>query len=179
MIFRKQKIKGTYIIEPEPFSDKRGLLRRNFCQKEFKEAGLMTDIKQCNISENNLKYTLRGFHFQYPPNGEDKLISCIKGSLFNIVLDLRKESHTYLKWISFNLSEEDRLSLFIPKGCANAYLTLEDNTWIFYYHSAFYSPRYEGGIRYNDPFLNITWPAEPKVISNKDLNHPNIDPNKL
>ena len=174
MKFSKQKLDGVYLIKHEGHEDKRGMLRRHFCQNEFAEYGLMTEIKQCNLSENRKKHTLRGFHFQLPPHGEEKVISCIKGSAYDIVVDLREESKTYLKWQSFELTEENRLSLYVPIGCANAYLTLQDSTWILYYHSEFYASGGEGGIRYNDPLFNFHWPAEPQVISDKDRNIPNF-----
>ncbi len=169
MKFAEQQIEGVYLIEPDPYKDERGMLRRHFCQNEFADFGLMTEIKQTNISENIKKHTLRGFHFQYPPYGENKVISCIKGSIYDIVVDLREESETYLQWQHFELTEKNRLSIYVPIGCANAYITLSDNTWILYYHSEFYMPRDEGGIRYNDPFFKFYWPAEPEVISEKDL----------
>jgi dTDP-4-dehydrorhamnose 3,5-epimerase len=175
MIFHEQKLQGVYIIEPEPYADERGLLRRYFCAKEFSEHELMTDIKQCNVSENKIKYTLRGFHYQIPPHAENKLLSCVKGAIYDIVADVRKGSETYLKWQSFQLSEENRLGLYVPVGCANAYLTLNDNTWIFYCHSEFYAPGAEGGIRYNDPFFKFNWPAKPEVISDKDLSIPLVN----
>jgi len=174
MIFHKQKISGVLIIEPEPYLDERGLLRRHFCCREFEKNGIKMDVKQCNISENKKRYTLRGFHYQLPPHGENKILSCIKGAIFDVVLDLRADSDSYLKWESFELTEENRLNLYVPKGCANAYLTLEDNTWIFYYHSEFYTPVAEAGIRYSDPMFRIKWPSEPKIISDKDLKIPNF-----
>ena len=175
MKFTEQSLNEVYIIRPEPHMDQRGMLRRHFCQHEFRESGLMTEIKQCNVSENRKKHTLRGFHFQLPPHGEHKVISCIKGSIHDIVVDLRKDSASYLKWQSFELTEENRLSLYVPIGCANAYLTLQDNTWILYYHSAFFTPHSEGSIRYNDTAFKFDWPAEPCVISAKDLNIPDFD----
>ena len=108
MKFTEQKLKGVYLIEAEPHKDERGMLRRHFCQREFNDNKLMVDIKQTNVSENMKKYTLRGFHFQLPPYGENKVISCIKGSIHDIVVDLRKESKTYSKWHSFELTEENR-----------------------------------------------------------------------
>jgi len=177
MIFHKQKINGVFIIEPKPYFDERGLLRRHFCQREFNEQGIVIDVKQCNISENKKQYTLRGFHYQLPPYGENKILSCIKGAIFDVIVDLREDSDSYLKWESFELTEENRLSLYLPKGCANAYLTLQDNTWIFYYHSEFFSPMAEAGIRYNDPLFKFIWPAEPKIISSKDLNLSDFTPN--
>jgi len=176
MIFKKQNIEGVFIIAPEAYSDKRGLLRRHFCQREYYETGIMSEVKQCNVSENTHQYTIRGFHYQLPPYGEDKTLSCMNGAIYDVVIDIRKQSKTFLHCESFNLTKENRLSLFVPKGCANAYLTLEDNTWIFYYHSEFYTPGAERGICYNDPFFKINWPAEPEVISDKDLNHPPFDP---
>jgi dTDP-4-dehydrorhamnose 3,5-epimerase len=178
MKFHKQKISGVFIVEPEPYSDERGLLRRHFCRKEFEAHGLMPDVKQCNISENKKRHTLRGFHYQLPPHGEDKILSCIKGAIFDVVMDLRGTSDTYLKWESFELTEENRLSLYVPKGCANAYLTLKDNTWIFYYHSEAYAPVAEAGIRYDDPFFKVDWPAKPAIISEKDGCYPDFDKNK-
>jgi dTDP-4-dehydrorhamnose 3,5-epimerase len=127
---------------------------------------------QCNISENKTRHTLRGIHFQIQPYQEGKVLSCVKGSIHDIVIDLRSDSSTYLQWISVELSEVNRLSLYIPPGCANGYLTLEDNTWILYYHSEFYTPEAERGIRYSDPFFDFNWPAPAVVISDKDRNFP-------
>ena len=179
MKFSEQKLERVYLIEPEPHKDERGMLRRHFCQHEFAEYSLMNEIKQTNVSENRKKHTLRGFHFQLPPHGENKVISCIKGSIYDIVFDLREESKTYLQWQPFELTEENRLSLYVPIGCANAYLTLQDSSWILYYHSEFYAPGSEGGIRYNDPLFKFHWPAEPKVISDKDLNIPDFTINSM
>ena len=176
MKFTEQKLEGIYLIEPEPYKDQRGMLRRNFCQEEFNRFGLMSEIKQTNVSENKKKYTLRGFHFQLVPFGENKVISCMKGGIYDIVVDLRKESKTYLQWQSFDLTEENRLSLYVSIGCANAYLTLDDSTWILYYHSEFYAPGNELSVRYNDPLFKFKWPSEPKVISDKDLNIPDYTP---
>ena len=175
MKFIEQKLAGLYLISPEPYEDKRGIFRRHFCQREFSEHHLMVDIKQCNISENTREFTLRGFHFQSPPFGENKLISCIRGNIHNIVLDVRPESNTYLKWQSFELSEKNRLSLYIPLGCANAFLTKQENTWVLYYHSEFFTPKAECGIKYNDPMFNFDWPADPTVISDKDANLPHFN----
>lgn len=177
MKFIKQKLINVFIIEPQPFEDNRGALRRHYCEKEFKENGLMNKIKQTNISENIKSNTLRGFHYQHEPFGEDKVISCVKGRIFDIVLDLRKKSKTYLQWQSFEISEENRRALYVPKGCANAYLTQQDNTWILYYHSEFYSPGNEGGIRYDDPFFQFKWPNKPEIISNRDSQFSNYTVN--
>lgn len=168
MIFEEQKIKGLFLIKPEPFIDNRGLLRRIYCLNEFKNKKLKFRIKQTNISENKKIHTLRGFHYQVYPYGEDKIISCIQGQIHNIVIDMRKKSKTFMKWKSFNLSENNRLLLKVPKGCANAYLTLKKKTWILYFHSQFYNGKFEKGIKYNDPKFSFDWPCKPKIISKKD-----------
>ena len=172
MIFHEQKLPGVYIIEPEPFADDRGVFRRHFCDKEFAENGIVTDVRQSNISENKYAYTLRGFHYQTPPYGEGKTLSCLKGSIYDIIVDVRPGSPTYMQWISIELNEENRYSIHIAPGCANAFLTMEDNCLIHYYCSQPYTPEAECGIRYNDPAFKFEWPTEPTVISEKDLNHP-------
>jgi len=174
MIFTEQEIKGVYKIEAEPYEDERGAFRRHFCDKEFADNGIVTDMKQSNVSENNFAYTLRGFHYQLEPYAEGKTLSCLKGKIYDVVVDLRKDSLTYMKWISIELSGENRTSVHIAPGCANAFLTLEDNCLIHYYCSESYNPDAERGIRFNDPAFNFTWPMEPKVISGKDLNHPDF-----
>ena len=131
MLFQKQKIKGLFLVKPEPYIDKRGLFRRIYCQKELKRNKIKFNIKQINVSENKNIHTLRGFHYQKSPYGEDKIITCIKGSIHNIVIDMRKKSKTFMAWQSFNLSEMNRLALLLPKGCANAYLTLKKKNMDF------------------------------------------------
>ncbi len=170
MLYQKLKIKGLILIKPEPFVDKRGLFRRTYCIAELKKKKINFNIKQINISENNKIHTLRGFHYQVSPYGEDKIISCIQGKIHNIVIDMRKKSKTYMQWQSFNLSEKNRLALLVPKGCANAYLTLKMKTWVLYLHSQFYKKGFEKSIRYNDPKFNFDWPHKVRVISNKDNN---------
>ena len=168
MIFQNQKIKDLLLIIPKPYNDKRGLLRRIYCLNELKLKKINFKIKQANISENKNLQTLRGFHYQKFPYGEDKIISCVQGEIHNIVVDMRKKSSTYMKWQSFLLSEKNRLGLLVPKGCANAYLTLKKKTWVLYFHSEFYKPGFEKSIRYNDPKFNFDWPKKIKVISKKD-----------
>ena len=171
MKFLKQKIKGVFLIKPEPFKDKRGMFRRHFCKSELKKFGIETSVQQANISENPKKGTLRGFHYQKKPHQEAKTISCLKGSFFDVIIDLRKNSHTYKKWQSFVITEKNRFSLHIPKGCANAFLTLENNTLIHYYCSNSYNPKFESGVLFNDPVLKIKWPFKPLHISEKDKSH--------
>jgi dTDP-4-dehydrorhamnose 3,5-epimerase len=176
MKFYEQNLPGVYLIEAEPFADNRGVFHRNFCPAEYEKRGLFTQIRQTNLSENYKAYTLRGFHFQHPPKQEAKILNCVKGAIYDIVVDLRPDSPTYLKWQSFELSAESRTNLYVPQGCANAWMTLKDDSWIFYYHSEFYSPGFEGGIRYNDPFFNFKWPRQPEVISEKDHKYSDFKP---
>ncbi len=176
MRFKEQKISGLWLIEAEPFQDKRGALRRHFCAKEYSEHNIETQISQTNLSANFSKYTLRGFHYQEKPFEECKTISAMRGGIYNIVVDLRPESATFLQWLSFEINEVNQLSLHAPAGCANAYLTMADNTLIHYYMSDFYAPDSYRGFRYNDSFFNFDWPHEPDIISEKDLNFSSFDP---
>ena len=168
MIFQRKKIKDLILINPQPYTDKRGLFRRVYCLNELKLKKINFKIKQANISENKDTQTLRGFHYQKFPYGEDKIITCVQGEIHNIVIDMREDSKTYRKWESFRLNEENRLGLLVPKGCANAYLTLKKKTWVLYFHSQFYKPGYEKSIKYNDPKFDFDWPKKIKVISKKD-----------
>lgn len=172
MKFSEQRLGGVFLIEPKLIEDRRGVFHRHFCQREFEQHGLIPDIRQCNVSENHLKFTLRGFHYQSPPHGEGKTLACLTGAIYDIVVDLRPSSSTYRKWISLELNAEDRKSLYLPPGCANAFLTLEDHSVVFYCHSEFYTPGAERGVRFNDPQFDFKWPHEPVVISDKDRSHP-------
>jgi dTDP-4-dehydrorhamnose 3,5-epimerase len=178
MIFHQQQIADVFLIEPQSHSDERGLFRRHYCEKELKENGIYFTVKQGNISENAKKQTIRGFHYQEAPSKESKIISCISGSVFNVIIDLRKNSPTFLKCQEFNISSDSRQSLYIPVGCANAFLTLEDNTWIHYYMNDFFTTD-SLGFRYNDPAFAINWPVKPEHMSEKDRNYPDLDLNNL
>ena len=179
MKFHKQQFEGVWLIEAEPIADIRGAFRRHFCQKEFEEFNLETKIVQTNISENKNKHTLRGFHYQLPPHEEVKTMTCLKGGIYDVIVDLRPNSESFLKWMSFELKEEDNLSLYIPSGFANSYLTLEDSTTVLYYMSEFYFPGSYTGFRYNDPLFSVKWPAEPSIISEKDLNLEDFNPDSI
>lgn len=174
MIFEKQKIHGVYLIKPQSFKDKRGLFRRHFCKEEFKKNGIVNKIEQANVSENFKKGTLRGFHFQIGRSAEAKTLSCLNGSIYDIVVDLRKNSKTFGKWISFTLDNNNKTAVHIPKGCANAFLTLKNNTLVQYYCSNKYDPSQEKGIRFNDPFFKFKWPIKIQQISHKDNSHLNF-----
>ncbi len=178
MRFKAQKLKGAFFIEPEPFIDDRGVFRRHFAEEEFKKHGIANKVMHANISENKYKHTLRGFHYQIYPYGEGKTLSCIKGAIYDIMVDLRPSSETYLQWVSFELDENNRSSIHIPPGCANAFLTLQDNSIIHYYCSKPYNPKAEKGIRFNDPIFNFKWPHQIKIISDKDKSHPDFVPKR-
>ena len=176
MLFRELKIPGVWAIEPEPHVDERGILRRHFCAEEFASHGLCPQVIQGNISENTLRHTLRGFHYQEPPHGEAKTMSCVRGSLHAIVADIRPQNATYLTWVAVELNAANRQSLHVPPGCALAILTLEDNTILHYYMSEAFSADSYRGIRYDDPAFNFVWPAEPRVISPKDRSYADFIP---
>lgn len=174
MFFFEQKIKGVFLIKPNSFRDKRGVFRRHFCKNSFLNKKIYSNIRQANISENKYRGTLRGFHYQKKPYSEDKTLSCIKGEIYDIVCDLRPKSKTYKKWMGFFINEKNRHSIHIPKGCANAFLTLSNDTVVHYYCSQRYHPKYELGLRYNDPLFNFVWPILPRIISKKDKSHKNF-----
>jgi len=172
MKFIETELKGAYIIELEPIEDERGFFARTFCQEEFKKAGIEFTIVQCNISYNKKKGTIRGMHYQDLPYPEAKIVSCIKGKIYDVVIDLRPHSPTFGKWISVELDDKNFRMLYVPKFFAHGFQTLEDDTIVFYQMSEFYHPECARGIRWNDPFFNIKWPLEPTVISEKDKNWP-------
>lgn len=177
MKFTKTKLEGAYIIDTEKKEDERGFFARTFCAEEFSINGLPVNFVQANTSFNNKKGTLRGMHFQKAPYEEDKLIRCTKGSVFDVIIDLRKDSPTYKQWFGTELSEGNRRSLFVPKGFAHGYLTLEDNSEVTYLVTQFYTPNADSGVRFNDLVFNIEWPILPTVISEKDKNHPDFKEN--
>ena len=172
MKFIKQKINDLYLIKHDLHDDERGIFRRSFCEDEFTKQGIDFKVKQGNISENYKKHTLRGFHYQISPSNESKVISCITGALYNVVIDLSEESATYQQWVALEISERTKESIYVPVGCANAFLTMSENTIVHYYMGDLFNPDTYHGIRYNDPMFSVDWPCEPKVISEKDLNIP-------
>ena len=172
MRFIKQKINGLYLIEPSTHADDRGIFHRSYCEDELVKVGITFSVKQGNISENYNKHTLRGFHYQKPPSKESKIISCVTGALFNVVIDRREDSKTYHEWVALSISSLTKESIHVPSGCANAFLTMSDNTIVHYYMGDSFNPDTYSGIRYNDPMFSINWPCEPAVISDKDLNIP-------
>lgn len=174
MKFIETPLSGAYVIELECRSDERGFFARFFCEREFEVSGLNHDIKQINNSLSKYAGTLRGLHYQKAPKAEDKIVRCIRGGLFDVIVDLRSESPTYLQHFTIELTAENRKTLYVPKGFAHGFQTLCDDTEAFYLVTETYSSDHEAGLRYNDPALGIQWPMEPVVLSDKDRSYPNV-----
>lgn len=179
MKFDELPIRGAWFISPELVADERGVFRRHFCAAEFAAHGIAVSVAQGNVSENPRLHTLRGFHYQISPYAEGKTISCFSGSLYDIIVDLRPDSASYLQWAALTLSAESRASLHVPPGCANAYLTMQPDTVVHYYMSESYEPGSYRGFRYDDPAFKFKWPAKPRVISAKDSSFPDLDLSRL
>ncbi len=175
MKFTETHLKGSYIIELEPVKDERGFFARTYCKHKFKQKGLALKIVQSNMSFNEKKGTLRGMHYQAPPMAEAKLVSCVQGSIYDVIIDLRRDSPTYCRWFAVELCARKKQMLFVPEGFAHGFQTLEDNTMILYQMSEFYAPEYSRGVRWNDPVFGIRWPIEAKIISEKDRNIPDFE----
>ena len=172
MKFIKTNLNDAYLIELEEFKDNRGTFSRQFCKKELEEYGINFDICQCNISKNFKKNTLRGMHYQKAPWTEPKLVSCIKGAFYDVIVDLRENSSTYLKWQGFELTEDNNKILYVPPMFAHGFQTLVDNTVVYYQIGEFFQPDFYDGIRYNDPKIGIEWKelGEP-VMNERDKNY--------
>lgn len=174
MRFTKLDIPDACLIELDRIGDARGSFARNFCAREFAAAGLASDFPQHSVSRNATKGTLRGMHFQTAPHEEAKLVWCTRGAIFDVCLDLRSGSPTYLKWVGFELSAENGRQLLIPEGCAHGFQTLSDDAEIFYRISDYYAPEASGGFRHDDPAFAITWPLPVAVMSDKDKAWPDF-----
>lgn len=169
MKFTQTELRGAYMIDIDPRFDERGFFARAWCQKEFEDNHLITSFVQSNIAGSKKKGTLRGMHYQLAPHGEVKLIRCLRGSIFDVMIDLRPNSDTYMHWFGIELTEQSHRMVYVPESFAHGYLTLCDDTEVFYQVSAFYSPGAECGIRWDDPVLGITWPiTDGLIISEKD-----------
>jgi len=177
MKFVQLPLKDAFIIEAEPFIDSRGLFERIFCKNEFNKINHKKEIVQINHSLTKQKGAIRGMHFQLPPYTEIKIVKCINGMVFDVIIDIRKNSLTFLNWHSEILSKDNMKMLYIPEGFSHGFQTLEENCELLYFHTEFYTPQYEKGLRYNDPLINIKWNLEVTEISDKDKNYPSIDKN--
>ena len=174
MKIHESTLSGAYVIEPDRIEDERGFFARSWCQKEFAEFGLNPAITQCNISYNHRRGTLRGMHFQKPPYGETKLVRCTTGAVYDVIIDLRPESASYLRWFGIELSAENRVMLYIPDGFAHGFLTRTDSAELFYQMSNDFVPGSGAGVRWNDPAFEIAWPEPPVVISDRDNSYPDF-----
>jgi len=168
MIFTETVLSGSFLIKIEKLEDDRGFFARSWDKNEFENVGLNPNLTQCNISFNKNLGTLRGMHYQISPHQEAKLVRCTKGKIFDVILDLRKNSVTYKKWLGFELDSNNHDLLYIPEGFAHGFQTLEENSEVFYQMSTEYFPKSSRGIRWNDPNFQIKWPIDEKIISDKD-----------
>jgi len=176
MRFVPTVLEGVVEVRAEPHADDRGLFARTFCAREFEAAGLSRVVAQANVSFNARAGTLRGLHFQRPPAAEAKLVRCTRGRVFDVAVDLRPGSPTFLRHVAVVLDADERNALYVPEGCAHGYLTLADACEVAYQVSEFYAPGAEGGLRWDDPRLGIRWPETIRSISAKDAAWPLLDP---
>jgi dTDP-4-dehydrorhamnose 3,5-epimerase len=176
VIFTETGIAGLITIVPERFEDERGFFARSWCREEFERHGLNPNIAQCNISYNRVKGTLRGMHYQAAPHAEAKLIRCTAGSIYDVAIDLRRGSKTFLRHEAVVLSAKERNMLYIPEGFAHGFQTLEDDTEVSYQMSAVYEPTAGRGVRWNDPIFGIDWPSDRRTMCERDANYPDFVP---
>lgn len=171
MKFTNTSIQGAMIIELEKHEDHRGFFSRAFCKKEFEEHGLEHQVVQCNFSKSRKKGTLRGMHYQDVPHSEVKMVRCMSGAIYDVIVDIRKDSPSYMKWFGVKLTEENYKMLYIPKGLAHGFQTLKEDSVIFYMVTEYYNKESEGGVRWDDPAFNINWPLQVTDISEKDKSY--------
>jgi dTDP-4-dehydrorhamnose 3,5-epimerase len=169
-------IDGAKLVDIEPVCDERGFFARTWCTREFTHAGLPADVVQCSVSWNRAPHTLRGMHWQAEPHGETKLVRCTRGAIFDVLVDLRPGSPSYLRHEGIELTAENRRAVVVPPGVAHGFLTLEADTEVYYQMDTFYVPDASRGARWNDPAFGIEWPAEPAVISERDGTYPDFAP---
>jgi len=172
MIFSQTPLAGSYIIDLTPFSDSRGWFARTYCKNEFQQIGHTKEWLQINHSFTVQQGALRGMHYQLPPFAEIKMVRCIAGAVYDVIIDLRNGSPTFLKWFGTELSAKNRKMLYIPEGFAHGFQTLAPDSELIYHHTELYTPGAEAGVRYNDPLVGINWPQVPAEISDRDRYHP-------
>jgi dTDP-4-dehydrorhamnose 3,5-epimerase len=176
MIFTETVLAGAFVIEPELLEDARGFFARTWCSREFESRGLVTRIAQCSSSFNKKKGTLRGMHYQVPPFAETKIVRCIRGSIYDVIIDLRPSSPTFARHFWAVLTAENRKMLYVPAGFAHGFQTLEDNTELFYQISEFYSSAHARGVRWDDSAFGIRWPDDERTIVDRDRTYPDFHP---
>lgn len=175
MRFIETPLPGVWLIEPETHRDERGFFARTWCEREFREHGIAMTIRQCNLSGNRARGTLRGMHFQASPHAEAKVVRCLRGAIHDVILDLRPDSHTFKRHASFELSEDSGRMLYVPPGFAHGYQTLTDDTLVYYQMSEFYVPEAQRGVRWDDPAFAIAWPpVEARIVSARDRAFPDF-----
>lgn len=172
MIFTQTPLAGAYLIDPERIVDERGFFARTWCRDEFERQGLETRLVQCNVSYNTRRGTLRGMHYQAEPHEEVKLVRCTQGAIYDVIVDIRPDSSTYLRWVAEELTAENRRMFYIPGGFAHGFQTLLDGAEVSYQMSDFFHPQSSRGIRHDDPTIKIDWPLDVAIISDKDRGYP-------
>ena len=172
MIFQQTPLAGAYLVGLEPHADERGFFARTFCEREFAAHGLATRFPQANVSFNRRALTLRGMHWQVAPHAEAKLVRCTAGAIYDVIVDLRRRSASRLAWFGAELSAQRRNALYVPEGFAHGFLTLVPDTEVSYWMSASYAPEAARGVRFDDPRIGIAWPAQPALVSARDLAYP-------
>lgn len=176
MQFHRTTLDGAFVIDLDLKGDERGFFARQFCAREFSEAGLNPVVAQINITSSAKAGTLRGMHYQIEPKAETKMVRCLRGEIFDCIIDLRPSSATFGRWFGETLSAENRRMMYVPKGFAHGLMTLTDDVEILYLMGSDYAPSHERGIRFDDPRFTIDWPREPAEISGKDRAWPDFDP---
>ncbi|HTJ23518.1 MAG TPA: dTDP-4-dehydrorhamnose 3,5-epimerase [Gemmatimonadaceae bacterium] len=174
MIFSATPLAGAYVVDVEQRADDRGFFARTWCQREFADMGLSHDVVQCNLSHTTRRGTLRGMHWQAAPYGEAKLVRCTRGSIWDVIIDLRPDSPTYTRHFGVELTSVSARALFVPEGFAHGYVTLEDETDVFYQMSQFYEPSAARGVRWNDPAFGIAWPISDPLLHPRDAHYPDF-----
>ena len=174
MIFTETRLNGAFVLDLEKLEDERGFFARTWCKREFAEHGLNAKLVQCSVSFNEKRGTLRGMHYQMAPHGEAKLVRCTSGAIYDVIIDLRRDSPTFMQWVGTELTSANRRMLYIPENCAHGFQTLEDNTEVFYQMTEFFAPKYAGAVRWNDPAFGIQWPADDRIISVRDNSYSNF-----
>jgi len=175
MIFTASPLSEAYVIDIERRADERGFFARSYCAEEFAAQGLGPELRQCSVSFNSRKGTLRGLHYQAAPHEEHKLVRCTAGAIFDVIVDIRASSPTYRRWFGVELSAENRRSLFIPPGFAHGFLSLTDAAEVYYMISVAHAPEFSRGLRWNDPALSIAWPFAPTTMSPRDAAYPSLE----
>jgi dTDP-4-dehydrorhamnose 3,5-epimerase len=175
MTFHETRVSGAFEICPQPAADERGFFARTWCKNEFKAHGLDSRLVQCSTSFSKQKGTLRGLHYQVAPYAETKLVRCTQGSIYDVVVDLRPQSPTFKDWVAVALTAENRKMMYVPEGCAHGFLTMADDSEVFYQMSEFYNPESARGVRWDDPAFHIEWPGKVEMISERDRSYPDFE----